>query len=69
MGVKINFRIMTKNHAADSKIGYTRKGDFRAAETHGSHPTAWGYEFLCLLSFKTRFMPAIVTKSGLVGKL
>ena len=62
MGVKIDFRIITKNHAADSKIGCARKMDFRAAETHGSHPTAWGYEFICLLSFKTRFMPANVTK-------
>ena len=34
MGVKINIRIITKNHAADSKI------DFRADGTHDSYPTA-----------------------------
>ena len=35
------------NHAADSKIG-PPKIDFRADETHESHPTAWEliYNFL-----------------------
>ena len=41
MSVKINFRIITKNHAADSKIGSSQKIDFRADGTHASHPTAW----------------------------
>ena len=41
MGVKINFRIIMKNHAALSKIGPLHKIDFRADETHESHPTAW----------------------------
>ena len=41
MGVKMNFRIITKNHAADSKIRSPQKIDFRADGTHGSHPTAW----------------------------
>ena len=35
------FRIITKNRAVDSKIGSTRKIDFRADGTHESHPTAW----------------------------
>ena len=35
------FRIIMKNHAADSKIGSPYKIDFRADETHESHPTAW----------------------------
>ena len=39
--LKIDFRIITKNHAADSKIGSGRKIDFRADRTHESHPTAW----------------------------
>ena len=30
MGVKMNFRIRTKNHAADSKIRSPHKIDFRA---------------------------------------
>ena len=37
----MNYRITTKNHAADSKIGFPQKIDFRADETHESHPTAW----------------------------
>ena len=31
---------MRKNHAADSKRSL-QKIDFRADETHESHPTAW----------------------------
>ena len=41
MGVKMNFRIIKKNHAADSKIRSPQKIDFRADGTHESHPTAW----------------------------
>ena len=41
MVVKMNFRIITKNHAADSKIESTHKIDFRADGIHESHPTAW----------------------------
>ena len=41
MGVKMNFRIITKNHATDSKIGSPLKIDSRADGTHESHPTAW----------------------------
>ena len=40
MGVKMNFRIITKNHEADSKIGSPSKIDFRADGTQESHPTA-----------------------------
>ena len=39
--VKMNLRIITKNHAADSKIGLPLKIDFRADWTHESTPTAW----------------------------
>ena len=41
MDVKMNLRIITKNHAADSKIGSPLKIDFRADWTHESNPTAW----------------------------
>ena len=34
-------RIITKNHAADSKIGSPLKIDFRADWTHVSIPTGW----------------------------
>ena len=37
----MNFRIITKNHAADSKISFPRKIDFRADGTYESQPTAW----------------------------
>ena len=37
----MNFRIITKNHVADSKIGSPHKIDFRADGTHESHSTAW----------------------------
>ena len=41
MNVKMNLRIITKNHAADSKIGFLLKIVFRADWTHESNPTAW----------------------------
>ena len=37
----MNFRIITKNHAADSKIRSAQKIDFRADGTHESNSTAW----------------------------
>ena len=37
----MNLRIITKNHAADSKIGSLLKIDFRADWTHETIPTAW----------------------------
>ena len=36
----LNLRIITKNHAAHSKIGSALKIDFRADWTHDSNPTA-----------------------------
>ena len=41
MHVKMNLRIITKNHADDSKIGSSLKIDFKAEWTHESMPTAW----------------------------
>ena len=41
MDVKMNLRIITKNHADDSKIGSSLKIDFKAKWTHESMPTAW----------------------------
>ena len=41
MDVKMNLRIITKNHTADSKIGSPLKINFRADWTHESIPTAW----------------------------
>ena len=37
----MNLRIITKNHATDSKIGSPLKIDFKAEWTHESMPTAW----------------------------
>ena len=40
MDVKMNLRIITKNHADDSKIGSSLKIDYKAEWTHESMPTA-----------------------------
>ena len=45
MGLKMNLSIITKNHAANSKIGSPQKIDFRPVWTHESHPTAWELKF------------------------
>ena len=37
----MNLRIIMKNHADDSKIGFPLKIDFKAEWTHESMPTAW----------------------------
>ena len=37
----MNLRIITKNNAANSKIGSPFKIDFRANWTYESNPTAW----------------------------
>ena len=42
----MNLRIITKNHADDSKIGSLLKIDFKAEWTHESMPTAWELEIL-----------------------
>ena len=39
----MNFRIIMKNHAADSKIRSRLKIGFRADGTQGSNPTAWEF--------------------------
>ena len=41
----MNLRIITKNHADDSKIGSLLKIDFKAEWTHESMPTAWELNF------------------------
>ena len=37
----MDFRIITKNNAVNSKIEPSKKIDFRADGTYESHPTAW----------------------------
>ena len=46
----MNLRIITKNHADDSKIGSPLKIDFKAEWTHESMPTAWEL-ILCNIEF------------------
>ena len=41
MGVKMNFRIITKNPEVDPTIGSSQKIDFRADGTQESNPIAW----------------------------
>ena len=55
MNVKMNLRIITKNHAADSKIGFLLKIDFRADWTHESNPTAWELRIIYLNSLTPSF--------------
>ena len=45
MDVKMNFRILMKNHTADSKIRFSQKIHFSAVWTHESQPTAWELNF------------------------
>ena len=54
MGVKMNLSIITKNHAADSKIGSPYKIEFRADETHESHPTAWELNIFSLMASENK---------------
>ena len=44
--VKMNLRIITKNHAAYSQVGSPLKIDFRADWTHESIPIAWELKIL-----------------------
>ena len=41
MDVKMNLRIITKNHVDDSKIGSSLKIDFKDEWTHESMQAAW----------------------------
>ena len=50
----MNLRIVTKNHADDSKIGSPLKIDFEAEWTHESMPTAWELKFSKLARGKCR---------------
>ena len=51
MSVRMNFRIIRKNHQADSKIGSSQKIDFRADGTHEPHPTALELSYVWKNSF------------------
>ena len=44
-GCKMNLRIITENHAADSKMRSPLKIDFTADWTDESIPTAWELKF------------------------
>ena len=67
MDVKMNLRIITKNHADDSKIGFPLKIDFKAEWTHESMPTAWELKIINSYNnntFKT-FSTSLVLRSKL----
>ena len=53
MDVKMNLRMITKNHAAVSKIGFPLRIDFRADWTHEFIPTAWELLFLIKKNMNT----------------
>ena len=50
MDLKMNFRMIMKNHAADSKIESPLKIDLRADQK--SNPTAWELNWHCQLDWK-----------------
>ena len=62
MDVKINLRIITKNHAVDSKIGTPLKIDFRADRTHEPNPTAWDLKDFPVLENFNRVSKIFFTK-------
>ena len=68
MGVKMNFRIITKNHACDSKIRSPHKIDFRRNGTHDSHPTAWELSWMKKSIFEFLILELRVRKGFLVEK-
>ena len=64
MGIKINFRIITKNHAADFKIRFPKKIVFRDFATHESHPTAWELNKRHIKQCETGFRPVDANRSS-----
>ena len=48
MSVTMNFKILTKNHAADLEIRSPPKIDFRADETQESQLKAWELRVYCV---------------------
>ena len=56
MDVKMNLRMITKNHAANSKIGSPLKIDFRTDWTQESVPTACGLKFIVLTEISRLFI-------------
>ena len=45
MAVKMNLTIITKNHAADSKIGFLKKSISKSNGYATAMPTAWELTF------------------------
>ena len=41
MGLKINLRVLTKNRATDSKIGFLTKSIFKPYDRAEAMPPAW----------------------------
>ena len=58
----MNLRIITKNHADDSKKGSPLKIDFKAEWTHESMPTAW-------VLIKKIFLAGLIFYFLVLGKL
>ena len=56
----MNSRIITKNHAADSKIGSLLKINFRADWTHESNPTAWESRIIKQVLLLITFLPGLL---------
>ena len=46
MGVKMNLRIITKNHAADTEIGFLKKSISKPYGRATAMPPAWDLNFM-----------------------
>ena len=56
MAVKMNLRIITKNHVADPEIGFLAKSISKSNGCATAMPTAWGLNFI---SEKMKWEPKI----------
>ena len=59
----MDLRTITKNYAADSKIGSLRKNDFRAVLTHESNSTAWELKYINIRIIRTYILAIISRKA------
>ena len=60
----MNFRIITKNHAAASKIGPLLKINFRADWTCESNPTAWELRYIYFFLKPKTSNPELMTTNN-----
>ena len=64
MSVKMNLRIITKNRAADPKIGFLTKSIFKPCGCAAAMPTAWELSLVCnnIICFEPLFKKVFCEK-------